>query len=186
MKFKKRLRQYGLIMFLILFNHVIFGQAGTVTGKVMDATGNQLAGVTVAVKGKQNFVTTATNGSFSVKNVVPGDVLLFSSVGFNSIEQKIGSASNLSITLPIAPGNLNEVVVIGYGSSRKKDLTGSVATVSSKDFQKGQISTPEQMIAGKLPGVSIISNGGQPGSGSTIRIRGGSSIRASNDPLIVI
>jgi len=81
---------------------------------------------------------------------------------------------------------LNEVVVVGYGTTRKKDLTGSVATVSAKDFQKGNITTPEQMISGKVPGVSITSNGGQPGSGSTIRIRGGSSLNASNDPLIVI
>ena len=186
MKLQKRLRQYGLVILLLICNQFIFGQARTVSGKVTDGTGSPLAGVTVAVKGKQIAATTATDGSFSLANVVTGDVLVFSSVGFNSIEQKVGSGSSLSITLSTAAANLNEVVVIGYGSTRKKDLTGSVSTVSAKDFQKGQISTPEQMIAGKLPGVSVISNGGQPGSGSTIRIRGGSSIRASNDPLIVI
>lgn len=186
MKLKKRLCQYGLVILLLLVNQITFAQVRTVTGKVTDETGGPLASVTVTQKGKQNATTTATDGSFSLANINTGDVLQFSSVGFNTIEQKVGAGSSLSITLTTAAGNLNEVVVVGYGTSRKRDLTGSVATVSSKDFQKGQISTPEQMIAGKLPGVSVISNGGQPGSGSTIRIRGGSSIRASNDPLIVI
>ena len=186
MKLKKRLGRYGLVILLLLVNQLIFAQARTVTGRVTDGTGNPLAGVTVAVKGKQNATTTATDGGFSLSNINTGDVVVFSSVGYNTIEQTVGAGSSLSITLVTAAGNLNEVVVVGYGSTRKRDLTGSVATVSSKDFQKGQISTPEQMIAGKLPGVSVISNGGQPGSGSTIRIRGGSSIRASNDPLIVI
>ena len=92
----------------------------------------------------------------------------------------------MDVALVINNTSLGEVVVIGYGTSRKKDLTGSITTVSSKDFQKGNITTPEQLIAGKVAGVSIISNGGQPGQGSTIRIRGGSSLNASNDPLIVI
>jgi len=186
MKLKKRLRHYGLGILLLCCNHVLFAQARVVTGKVADGTGKPVAGVTVIVKGKQAATTTSTDGSFRLTDVGSGSVLVFSSVGYNTIEQTIGVGSYLSVTLATAAGNLNEVVVVGYGTTRKRDLTGSVATVSSKDFQKGQISTPEQMIAGKLPGVSIISNGGQPGSGSTIRIRGGSSIRASNDPLIVI
>ena len=82
--------------------------------------------------------------------------------------------------------NLNEVVVIGYGTAQKKDLTGSITTVSSKDFQSGNITSPEQLIAGKVAGVSITSNGGQPGGGSVIRVRGGASLNSSNDPLIVI
>src|SRR6185437_542310 len=90
------------------------------------------------------------------------------------------------IALSKETANLNEIVVIGYGTTRKKDLTGAVAVVDEKDFQKGTITTPEQMIAGKVPGVSIISNSGQPGSGSTIRFRGGSSLNASNSPLIVL
>jgi TonB-linked SusC/RagA family outer membrane protein len=186
MKLKQRLRQYGLFVLALLFNQLLFAQARTVSGKVTDETGAPIVGVTVEVKGKQLSTTTANDGSFQLSNVNTGDVVIFSSVGYKTIEQTIGGGASLSISLSTATGNLNEVVVIGYGSTRKKDLTGSVATISSKDFQKGQISTPEQMIAGKLPGVSVISNGGQPGSGSTIRIRGGSSIRASNDPLIVI
>ncbi len=85
-----------------------------------------------------------------------------------------------------ATGNLNEVVVVGYGTQRKRDLTGAVATISSKDFVKGALQTPEQLIAGKVAGVQVTSVSGAPGAGSQIRIRGGASLNASNDPLIVI
>src|SRR6185437_10825500 len=90
------------------------------------------------------------------------------------------------IALSKETANLNEIVVIGYGTTKKKDLTGAVTAVDEKEFQKGTITTPEQMIAGKVPGVSIISNSGEPGAGSTIRIRGGSSLSANNNPLIVV
>lgn len=186
MKLIKRMRHYTLLLLLLFVNQLTIAQVSTVTGKVTDGNKAPLAGVTVAVKGKKIATITSSDGSYTINNVAVGDVLQFSSVGFNSVEQKVVTGFNASIILTVAANNLNEVVVVGYGTTRKKDLTGSVATISAKDFQKGQISTPEQMIAGKLPGVSIISNGGQPGSGSTIRIRGGSSIRASNDPLIVI
>lgn len=186
MKLKKRLRHYGLVILILLVHPFIFAQVRTVTGKVTDGTGSPLAGVTVAVKNKPMATTTANDGSFRLDNINAGEVLIFSSVGFNSLEQTVGAGSSLSVTLTTAATNLNEVVVVGYGTSRKRDLTGAVASVSSKDFQKGYFATPEQLIAGKLAGVSVISNSGQPGSGSTIRIRGGSSIRASNDPLIVI
>jgi iron complex outermembrane receptor protein len=130
-------------------------------------------------------VVTGTDGSFSL-SVSPGaKTLLISSVGFTAREVSIGGG-NFQVSLMAVDASLNEVVVIGYGTARKKDLTGSVAIVSEKDFQKGNITTPEQMIAGKVPGVSVISNSGQPGAGSTIRIRGGASLNASNDPLIVI
>jgi TonB-dependent starch-binding outer membrane protein SusC len=115
-----------------------------------------------------------------------GDVLVFSNVGYASSEIKVGADNAINISLIASAGNLNEVVIIGYGSTRKKDLTGSITTVTAKDFQRGSISTPEQMIAGKVAGVSIISNDGRPGSGSQIRVRGGSSLSASSDPLIVI
>ncbi len=112
--------------------------------------------------------------------------LQVSYVGSESQTVNITSASNVVVSLTATTKSLTDVVVIGYGSTKKKDLTGSVSQVTSKDFQSGQITTPEQLIAGKVPGVSIISNGGAPGAGSTIRIRGGASLSASNDPLIVI
>src|SRR4029079_17784804 len=106
-------------------------------------------------------------------------------VGYGYREVNLSGAT-ANITLATTSGSLNEVVVIGYGTTRKKDLTGSVTAITSKDFNKGAITTPEQLIAGKVAGVQVVSNGGAPGSGSTIRIRGGASLNASNSPLIVI
>jgi iron complex outermembrane receptor protein len=111
--------------------------------------------------------------------------LVFSSVGYAYREVPI-SGNTADVSLRSIASDLNTVVVIGYGTVRKKDLTGSVTAITAKDFNKGAITTPEQLIAGKVAGVSITTNGGAPGSGSTIRIRGGASLNASNDPLIVI
>ncbi len=176
------------IFVLILFVSFTFiAQAQvTVNGRVTDSKDSLgLAGVTVSVKGGKTSVQTDANGYYSIK--APSHAtLIFSSASYVRREVTIGSQASLDISLKASNQQLNEVVVIGYGTSRKKDLTGAVATVTAKDFQKGNITTPEQMIAGKVAGVSIISNGGQPGQGSTIRIRGGSSLSASNDPLIVI
>lgn len=147
--------------------------------------GSPLQGVTVQPKGGGPGTATAKDGSFHLVVDAGVQTLVFSSIGFGVREMPVGEGP-LRVSLTATNAALNEIVVIGYGTARKKDLTGAVATISEKDFQKGSITTPEQMIAGKVPGVSIISNGGQPGAGSTIRIRGGSSLNASNDPLIVI
>lgn len=186
MKMKKRWRPAILLAAMLSLLQLAQAQTRTITGKVVDASGQPLSGVVVTVKDKSTATSTNEAGEFTLPSVGPDDWLSFSHVGYLSLQQKAGAASSLSIRLELAQASLEEVVVIGYGSARKKDLTGAVATVSEKDFQRGQISTPEQMIAGKVAGVSIVSNGGRPGSGSTIRIRGGSSLRASNDPLIVV
>ncbi len=158
----------------------------TVSGIVTDsANGRPLQAVSVSVKGARSGTQTAADGRFSITVPANASALVISSVGYGTKEVAIGSGS-ISVALGQSNAALADVVVIGYGTAKKKDLTGSVATVTEKDFQKGVITTPEQMIAGKVPGVSVISNSGQPGSGSTIRIRGGSSLSASNDPLIVI
>jgi TonB-dependent starch-binding outer membrane protein SusC len=170
---------------LLLLSAVTYAQT-TVTGKVTDSKdGSPASGVTVTVKGTNTATTTATDGTFKI-SVPANAVLVFSSVGFTLQEVSTAGKSSINIALVQLNQQLNEVVVVGYGTTRKKDLTGVVNVVTAKDFQKGNITTPEQMIAGKVPGVAITSNGGQPGSGSTIRIRGGSSLNASNDPLIVI
>ena len=182
---KKRLRPFGLLFIAITVSLLSVAQQKTVTGRVLDDAGKVIPGVTVSNKSKNTATVTNESGSFTIA-ASPADVLAFSSVGYADYEEPVSTAGTLDVTLKASIGDLNEVIVIGYGTSRKKDLTGSVATVTAKDFQKGVITTPEQLIAGKVPGVSIISNGGQPGSGSTIRIRGGSSLRASNNPLIVI
>jgi TonB-linked SusC/RagA family outer membrane protein len=174
------------VAFLILLcSHAALAQQA-ISGKVTNSKdGSPMAGVTVTVKGTRTATQTSSDGGFKI-NAPATAVLVFTSV--NAVAQQIPLAgrSFLEVGLVQANQSLDEVVVIGYGTSKKKDLTGTINVVTEKDFQKGNITTPEQMLAGKVPGVAITSNGGQPGSGSTIRIRGGSSLNASNDPLIVI
>ncbi len=178
-------RNICVFLILLLSSGIAFAQTG-ITGRVTDANGTGLEGITVTVKGSSLAVATSADGSFAITVPASGRVLVISGVGYVSREITIGSQTTINVSLAAAASDLNEVVVVGYGTAKKKDLTGSVALVSSKDFQKGAISTPEQLLAAKVPGVSITSNGGQPGGGSQIRIRGGSSLSASNDPLIVV
>jgi iron complex outermembrane receptor protein len=185
MNLRKMLYSIGLPV-LLLFSFVSFGQGKVITGTVTDPGGKGIPGVSVTVKGETRGTTTKEDGTYSLSVPANATTLVFSSVGYGTQEVPINGKSSVGATLQATSTNLNEVVVIGYGTRQKKDLTGSVASVTAKDFQKGVITTPEQLIAGKVAGVSIISNGGQPGQGSTIRIRGGSSLNASNDPLIVI
>lgn len=156
-------------------------------GVVVDVEGSPLPGVTVRVTDKVGQGTiTDMDGNFSIQ-VEKSDRLTFTYVGF--VDQTIAVADQtfpLRLVLHEDSELLDEVVVIGYGSVQKKDLTGSITTISSKDFQKGAIATPDQLITGKIAGVQIVPGGGSPGAGSTIRIRGGASLNASNDPLIVI
>ncbi len=182
------LTKAGSFMWLFMVvAHLGFSQGKTVTGKVTDSKdGSPVANVSVTIKGTKLGTTTDANGVFKIAVDNNNTVLVISSVGFNRQEVAVGALSDLSVSLVPAQNNLNEVVVVGYGTQRKRDLTGAVATVSSKDFVKGAIQTPEQLIAGKVAGVQVTSNNGAAGSGSRIRIRGGASLNASNDPLIVI
>ncbi|WP_207429414.1 SusC/RagA family TonB-linked outer membrane protein [Pedobacter sp. SYSU D00535] len=164
----------------------VSAQQIAVRGVVTSASdGTTLPGVSVRLKGGNAGTSTAADGSYRL-NVPSNGTIIFTFVGFTTAEVPVDGRSVINVQLREEAQSLNEVVVVGYGTTRKSDLTGSVAVVSSRDFQKGNITTPEQLIVGKVPGVSITSNSGQPGAGSTIRIRGGSSLNASNDPLIVI
>ncbi|MFN5232185.1 MAG: SusC/RagA family TonB-linked outer membrane protein [Bacteroidota bacterium] len=161
-------------------------QEKTVQGRVSDnATGSPIAGASVTLKGGTSGVITDANGNFSIKVSSASKQLTVSFSGYTSTDVDIATGV-LDIKLSSTSSTLGEVVVIGYGAARKKDLTGSVASISSKDFVKGALTTPEQLIQGKVAGVQITSNSGAPGAGSTIRIRGGASLNASNDPLIVV
>jgi TonB-linked SusC/RagA family outer membrane protein len=161
-------------------------QEKTVAGKVTDSKdGSALQGVSVVVKGSTQGTQTNADGTFKIKVPSGATSLTFSSIGFSTQDVSIGTG-DVFVKLVQNNASLNEVVVIGYGTARKKDLSGSVTTVSSKDFVKGAITSPEQLISGKIAGVSITSNSGAPGAGSTIRIRGGASLNASNDPLIIV
>lgn len=181
---KKRLHRLSASIAALLFSLSLYAQQ-TIKGVLRSPAGEPLPGATITVKGTNKSTVTNTNGEFSI-NASAGNTLVISYVGYQTKEVNVGSEPNLNLLLVPTASSLNEVVVIGYGTVRKKDLTGSIATVTAKDFQKGVIGTPEQLIAGKVAGVSVVSNDGRPGSGSTIRIRGGASLTASNDPLIVV
>jgi TonB-linked SusC/RagA family outer membrane protein len=187
MKMKKRLLAgIQFLFFLLFFSSAVFAQVRTITGKVISVSdGLPLQGVSIIPKGTGSGTTTGRDGTYQIRVGPEVKVLVFSFVGFGIHEETIKGQSVFVSLSPINT-NMSDIVVIGYGTAKKKDLTGAISTVNEKDFQKGVIVSPDQLIAGKIAGVSVVSNGGQPGAGSTIRIRGGSSLNASNDPLIVI
>ncbi len=157
-----------------------------ISGTITDAaSGEPLIGANVLVVGTGEGTVTDFDGKYELSVPAGYDRLQFSYTGYTSQEITLGASDVIDVQLE-AGEVLEEVVVVGYGSTKKKDLTGSVTAITSKDFIRGNIATPEQLVNGKVAGVQITSNGGAPGSGSRIRIRGGSSLNASNDPLIVI
>jgi iron complex outermembrane receptor protein len=169
---------------LLLFNQV-FAQNHTVSGTVTDQTGKGVPGVTVTVKGTSTSTQTDGNGVYRI-NAADNATLVFSSVGYDSMEMQVSGKTSVDASLTAASNNLSEVVVIGYGTARRKDLTGSVTAVQAKDFNKGVVTTPEVLLQNKVPGLQITTNNGQPGSATTVKIRGNNSIRAVNNPLYVI
>jgi iron complex outermembrane receptor protein len=186
MKFELAKMKILWFFLLAVFTLPAFGQERTITGTVSDASNNEsLIGVTVKVDGTTNGAATDIDGKFTLK-VTPGQKLIVSFVGYVTQTVVIGQQTTFKIALSQQTQGLDEVVVIGYGTVKKNDATGAVSTVSSKDFIKGGITSPQDLIVGKSAGTVITSAGGAPGAGSTIRIRGGSSMSASNDPLIII
>ncbi len=174
-----------LVMLICLIGFTYVSHAQSVTGTVSDKNGKGLPGITVTIKGTDQSVTTDADGKFTFATGVSKEsVLAFTGAGFNKREVKVGNSGNVNAVL--LGSDANDVVVVGYGSSRKKDLTGSVASVTTKDFNQGVISTPEQLFQGRTPGVTISPSSGEPGAASTINIRGTSSIRGNNEPLYVV
>ena len=155
------------------------------SGTVTDEAGLPLVGLTVFVEGTTSGATTDLDGKYSIE-VSPDAVLVFSYLGYRTQTVPVGGRSRIDLQLLPDTELLTDAVVIGYGTTTKKDMTGSISAVNSDDFNSGLISSPEQLINGKVSGVQITSSGGSPTSGSTIRIRGGASLNASNDPLIVL
>lgn len=169
----------------------LMAQNATLTGTVTDELSEPLIGATVFLEGTSVGTVTDLDGNYRVENITPGTYqVAISFVGYkkavNTMSFAAGETKTLSLQLEEDATILEEAVVIGYGTTQTKDLTGSVVAVDTKDFQKGNFATPEQLVVGKVAGVQITSNSGQPGAGSRIRIRGGTSLNASNDPLIVI
>ncbi len=157
----------------------------TVSGTVTDENSQPMIGVAVIIPGANLGVSTDLDGHYSINVPNGSETLEFSFMGYVTQLQTV-SGEVINVQMKPDINLMEEVVVIGYGTQKKEDMTGSVSSVSEKDFNQGVISSPEQLVNGKIAGVQIISGGGSPTSGSTIRIRGGASLNASNEPLIVI
>ncbi|HZY38346.1 MAG TPA: SusC/RagA family TonB-linked outer membrane protein [Mucilaginibacter sp.] len=182
-------KKYALLLTFVLMSFMAFAQSGGVTGKVVDETNQPLVGVAVSVDGTTIGASTDVNGNYTIHLNAGTYTVTAKFIGYISLKQTVTVQNSVvTVNFALQPQNtaLNEVVVIGYGTVKNKDLTGSVATVTSKDFDQGSITTPEQLIQGKVAGVNVTSNSGAPGAGSTITIRGGASISGGNDPLIVL
>jgi len=174
---------FTLLCVLILSASAI-AQEIAVKGHVKDEAGEPIIGATVRIGAQDGGTVTDIDGNFSI-NANAGATVSVSYIGY--LTAKMPATSEMTVTLKVDNGqSLNEVVVIGYGTVKKSDLTGSVMALKPDAKNKGLIVNPQDLISGKVAGVSVTSGGGTPGGGSTIRIRGGSSLNASNDPLIVI
>ena len=175
-----------LLLALILPSLAASAQSSTrtVSGTVVDEIDEPLMGVTVMVSGTSTGTSTDIDGQFTLTIPASAKTLSFSYIGYHP--QTLPVTDEMNVKLEPNSTVMDEVVVIGYGTQKKNDLTGSISTVSEKDFNQGVISSPEELINGKIAGVQITNNGGSPNGGSTIRVRGGASLNASNDPLIVL
>ena len=182
-----KVRKRGILLAALLLMGCLqlLAQTRTVKGEVTDAqNGEALIGATVTVEGEKGGTVTDFDGNFSLQVSSSAKKIKVSYIGY--IDKILTISDNMQVKLESDSKALADVVVIGYGTARKSDLTGSVATVKAKDFNKGLVSSPEQLINGKVSGVQIMSNSGSASAGSTIRVRGGASLNASNDPLIVL
>ncbi|SEP19808.1 SusC/RagA family TonB-linked outer membrane protein [Mucilaginibacter sp. OK283] len=184
----KHLLKVCFFAVIYLFSVPVMAQNKIITGKVTDKKdGSPLIGVSVKTSlTSPGGAITNTEGEYRIS--VPGNatVLVLTYVGYVSQTVNIDGRTTINVTMDASSKALNEVVVIGYGSQRVKDATGSVASLSTKDFNKGVIATPEQLLQGRIAGVQVTPSSGEPGAGATINIRGASSIRSSNNPLYVV
>lgn len=173
--------------FLLLFPLLSHAQATrSVSGKVVDAQANGLPGVTVIIPGTTTGTSTGVDGTFELTVPEATTTLSFSSIGFTAQQVDIAGKSSVQVTMREDAQALSEVVVVGYGTARKQDVTGAVAVIGEKDFNKGTFTSPDQLLQGRVSGVQVSNNSGQPGGPSTIRIRGNSAVTGTGQPLYVI
>ena len=179
------MKQGVLTCFLMVMSMAVFGQS-TITGLVTSSSDQQpLLGVNVVVKSTTNGTVTDFDGNYSI-TASPEDVLVFSFLGYKTIEKTVGDQNVINVTLDSDLQQLEDVVVIGYGTSKKTDLTGSIASISTKDFEEQPITRTEDALQARVAGVSVIRNSGAPGGNIKIRVRGANSITGNNEPLVVI
>ena len=174
-----------LLLFCLLFSLSLFSQ-NSLDGKVTEVNSSEaIAGVNVIVKGTSTGTATDFDGNYNI-NVSQGDVLVFSYVGYSTLEITYNGQLSLNIEMSEDASQLDEVLLIGYGSVKKNDLTGAADLITSDNFNQGSVLSPEQLITGKLAGVSVTSGSGAPGDGQAIRIRGLGSLSLTSSPLIVV
>lgn len=186
---KRKLTPFAVLMvtFQLLFATATLGQNQTVTGTVTDAeSGELLPGVNVVVKGTTRGTITQADGTYSLQVPGPNATLLFSFIGYSAQEIKVGSQAEINVALESSTTQLDEVVAIGYGTARRRDLTGSVASVSSEQLEKIPVANAAEAIKGRLPGVNIITTDGSPDAEIVVRVRGGGSVTQDNSPLYVV
>ena len=174
-----------MLTMLSVFCLVSFAQS-SVTGIVKDKTGEPIVGASILIKGTSTGTVTDINGNFTIQKANPSDVLVISSIGYANQNVKVGNQTKLNVVLQDDMANLEEVVVIGYGTMKRRDLTGSVASVTGEALAKNPVSNIAEALQGQLPGVNVISQDGRPGATMSIRVRGGGSITQSNEPLYVV
>lgn len=187
MEFKFYLPRKGglLLVVLLLFSFFATAQR-TITGTLTDSnTGETLIGASVLISGGDRGTATDYDGNYSIEVPAGTSSLIFSYTGYATQEIELGASNIVNVAL-VSGEILGDIVVIGYGTTKREDATGSIQTVDEKVFNKGSITSPQELLAGKIAGVNITTNSGAPGDGAVIRIRGGSSLNASNDPLIVV
>ncbi|HEX8461064.1 MAG TPA: TonB-dependent receptor plug domain-containing protein, partial [Segetibacter sp.] len=187
----KYLPKFFISLFLgcmLCFTNQVFSQAGskTIAGVVRATSGETLSNVTVSVKGTNTATTSDGEGRYSIKVPNAKSVLIFTNVGFGSYEVTVGTKTEINVSITSSSANMEDVVVIGYGSVKKKDITGSVGRVNMEDLQKAPVKSFDDALAGRVAGVQVTSNDGQPGSNAEINIRGVGSVTQSSAPLYVI
>ena len=179
-----QLKRATMALFLSLFCFVAYAQK-TITGTVKDASGEPMIGVTILTPTGTGGVTDI-DGNFSVSGVNNGDKLTFSYVGCKSQTVTVGNQNNINIVLQEDAEGLDEVVVVGYGTMKRRDLTGAVASVTGDKLASNPVSSVAEALQGQLPGVNVVAQDGRPGATMSIRVRGGGSITQSNDPLFIV
>lgn len=186
-KLGKVFRALCLVMTMFIAQNIVAQEKAKVSGIVTGEGNEPLIGVSVITKGNSSVGTvTDADGKYSVEVSSPGTVLVFSYLGYETTERMVGSKRTINVLLKSSSENLDEVVVVGYGTMKKSDLTGSVSKLSSDQFKSGNDLSAQQLMQGAFAGVNISQNSGKPGGSTTIRVRGGTSVNASNEPLYVI
>ncbi|WP_143309467.1 SusC/RagA family TonB-linked outer membrane protein [Chitinophaga vietnamensis] len=180
------LKHLFLCTLLLLVQGYVVAQFKTITGKVTDNNGAAIPGASVQVKGTKTGTSANADGVFKLSAPETANALIISFIGYKTQEVNIAGKSNLDVALVQENTTLTDVVVVGYGTTRKKDLTGAVASIKAADFNRGITTAPDQLIQGKVSGLMVLNNSGAPGAAATVRIRGVSSVRSGNQPLYVI